>query len=204
MKLIQLNDKNSFVEMLEEFRKEYVDENECVYNDERIEKELNEFLNKEVFAFSLVDDNQNKLAYLSVKKGFEMSHIASLCRLLVKDEFRGHGYGKKIMLELEKYLAKQGVRQLILGSRRGIEKFYISCGFSGEGLLQGLTDKTTKEEMQEVLDKYKIKITGYKLNLENQHQFYFDAKEILQNLEFAKEIDENDKMRLIVIFTKEI
>ena len=62
--------------------------------------------------------------------------LAEIRDLVVKQEHRGKGYGKKIVKEIIKTAGEQKNRKLFAITFPQLEKFYISFGFEKEGLLK--------------------------------------------------------------------
>lgn len=63
-------------------------------------------------------------------------NVAEIRDLVVGPEFRGQGYGKKIIHDLEKFAKEEKVRKLYAYVFPDVEGFYTKLGYEKEGLLK--------------------------------------------------------------------
>lgn len=79
----------------------------------------------------LLVDEDRLIGCGGIKKIDEFT--AEVKRVFVAEEFRHHGYGRKIVAEIERMAASQGCKVLILETglpMKGAQSLYTSCGFS--------------------------------------------------------------------------
>lgn len=85
---------------------------------------------------------QKHFALVSVRGG---TLLACLCvrdmggnlykirQMAVSDEYRGLGLGRRLMLEVEQFLLREGAERIVLNARATAEGFYRKLGYSSSG-----------------------------------------------------------------------
>lgn len=84
----------------------------------------------------LVRANQNSeelLAYCRIFMPESSSGEAKIGRVLVKEEHRTSGYGRKMMLSAMKWINQHGVDKMRLEAQTYLIRFYSSLGFEAQG-----------------------------------------------------------------------
>lgn len=177
---------------------------EKVYSQKRRSEELIGLINKEIIMCCYYD-NDTIIGHISYRKPKPEDVACSVVSVFINEEFRGLGYGKKMLTDFEKYIKEKGLNKIILGARRKKEGFYYSCGFQGEALLQANKNDASKKELKDILIECRLPQNKYVFRNEEIHQYYFDAKDALSNdLLLSKVDNSNDRLGLVVVFSKDI
>lgn len=201
MKLKQIYDIDIFKDVINKLHKEYGDK---VYSNTRQSNELQGLIDNTLILCCLCDDDK-VVGHISYRKPNEGDYACSIVSVFINEEFRGKGLGKVMMLNFDEHIKSIGLSQIILGARRGKEGFYYSCGYTGEALLQANKDDSTKDELEDILKQNNITYKQYVFRNDEIHQFYFDTKFLQLNQSLYDKVDSsNDKINLVVVFTKKL
>ncbi len=200
MKIKKVYNKRIFEGFFMQLKEEYENDNHIQITDSRVNEEMGELLNKESEMLCL----KGKVGIIGycVYRDMQDKQI-SIRDFLIRKEFRGNGYGKKFLGLVEEFFQRLGLNFVFLASRPGKEGFYISCGYTGQGLLQVDTNKATKYQVERFFNNEQVKIEKYKLWNNEVHQFGFDANVVFNNPQFLDECDKNGYYAQ-VLFSKEL
>ena len=201
MKLIKVYNKKVFEGFLYQLNIEYKEDQNVHYDDSRLNETLNKLMSKEYKMLCLRLDKGFYAGYCVVNKLSD--NAVDIANFYIRTSYRGKGYGKLLLSMVEDYLLNKGVNKISLAARPGKEGFYLSCGYSGKGILQAEFETATKQEIEKFLHQHNIQILDYKVWNKNIHQFFFDAKEILYNPNFLPECRKKNYYSQ-VLFEKEL
>ncbi|NME81616.1 GNAT family N-acetyltransferase [Clostridium sp. SM-530-WT-3G] len=128
---VTLNDLDNMIGMyIETFNSEPWNDK---WTEETAYKRLHAMINVEDF-YGLCAYKNDQLCgvIIGCKEEFYDRTIFNLREFFVNNSLRGQGIGSKMMIELDKRLQIQGVKEIILYTIRNImtEGFYEKCGFN--------------------------------------------------------------------------
>ena len=183
LELKQTNDEKIINNFIDEHKFEY---NGDPYIRTDYEQEEKEMKNGKTKLHVLYVDG-TIVAYLCMRE--ESPETVCFGNVLVGKNFRGKGYGKLLLQHGVELAKKFGYKEIVLGSRRGVEEFYYKCGFNGNGLLQADIDKADKKDMEDLLHRHNIFNYEYKVWNNQGHQFFVNLKYIKDMESFLNDVD---------------
>ena len=123
------NDYNYFLLLLNEFRKTHFSYEQFT---ELLEKQkqvsiyvLEDIENKQIIGTGTILFEQKFIHNISL-----YSHIEDI---IIKKEYRGYGYGKKLIEHLIKVCKQNNCYKILLDCESKLEYFYEKCGFENKG-----------------------------------------------------------------------
>lgn len=92
-------------------------------------------------------DKKNVVGYISFKDN-------EIMKLFVNPDYHGRGIGKRLEEKIEGYARKNKIKNLIVRSNIGSQKFYEKCGFRKTKIIYGKIDAG---KFKEILMEKKLK-----------------------------------------------
>ena len=99
--------------------------------------------------FVLYSDDQEAMATVRLLP-LEKNEL-KLQRMAVQKKFRGHGYGKQLISEAEKFAKEQGFNKIKLGAQKTAISFYQEMGYKSYGepfIDAGIEHLSMEKELQ--------------------------------------------------------
>ncbi len=104
------------------------------YNQKWAERYIVEGHKKEIKSDEFFIRKEGGKVIGTVSLTADVSGVAEIRDLVIKEEFRGKGYGKKILGELIEFAKKRKIRKLFALTK--VEGLFKSAGFEKEGVLK--------------------------------------------------------------------